>query len=515
VKLEMTLNRTNLNDKTSAAARPGRRTVVRGALFLAILAAINCLALYGLPAQIDLTRGGNFTLAPQTSNLLAALSSPIDVTILAPEIPKTVGERNFRSAALMFGELLETCRQVEPLVRVQDLDPASNEAARRLLRQYPDVTPPCVLLTFGSGTTGEHEILSARDLAEFRSTVGGRTAVEFCGEQALAAAVARLTSGRQQALFYVVTGHGELALDDVDPDSRRGLGALANRLRELDCRLELLDLDATPRVPADADLLIVAGTQQRWSTAATERFANYLRQGGKGLVLIDLIYDSQTRQPAFTGLEELLSEFGVEVANDRVITRGFTGSIDAASQALPASGGHSLIRSLSNIPLTLFECRSLRLSTGLRPQPTNVTPLLVSHPAPRAWAEGELNPQTAPEPGGANDIDGPVTMAVAVERRLADGAAPALVIVGDAEFAANRILTGPEGRANSGFLLASLNWLRGRRELLDDVPTRHHAGYRLSGTADDHRGLVWKSSLALWALIATAGVTVWTMRRIG
>jgi hypothetical protein len=106
-------------------------------------------------------------------------------------------------------------------------------------------------------------------------------------------------------------------------------------------------------------------------------------------------------------------------------------------------------------------------------------------------------------------------MAVAVERRLGDGAAPALVVVGDAEFAANRMLTGPEARANSGFLVASLNWLRGRRELLGDVPPRRHEGYRLTGTADDHRGLVWKSSLALWALLATAGVTVWTTRRIG
>jgi hypothetical protein len=484
-------------------------------MFLVVLAAINCLALYGLPAQIDLTRHGTFTLAPQTRNLLLSLASPLDVTLLTPENPKTVGDRNFQSAAIMFRELLGTCRQVQPLVRVRELDPGTNDTARQLLRQYPDVSPPCVLMTFGSGTAGGHEILSARDLADFRSTEGGRTVVEFCGEQALAAAVARLASGRKQARFYVVTGHGELAIDDDDPDSRLGLGTLARQLDGLDCRLEPLDLDAAPRVPADADLIIVAGGQQRWNPAAAERLANYLRRGGKALVLVDLNSDSQTHQAVPTGLESLLSEFGVEVGNDRIITRGFTGSIDAASQGLPASGGHPLVRSLSNVPLTLFECRSLKLSTGLRSQAANVTPILVSHPAPRAWAEGELNPQTAPEPGGANDTDGPVTMAVAVERRLADGAAPALVIVGDAEFAANRMLTGPEGRSTSGFLLASLNWLRGRRELLGDVPPRRHAGYRLSGTADDHRGLVWKSTLALWALIATAGVTVWTTRRIG
>jgi hypothetical protein len=504
----MTLDRINRNSKTRAAAR--------SAMFFAFLVAINCAAIYGLPAQIDLTRRGTFTLAPQTRNLLASVQAPLGVTLLAPEIPKTAGERNFRSAALMFRDLLDSCRQLQPLVQVQELDPEGNETARQLLRQFPDVVPPCVLLTFGSDAGAGHEILAARDLAEFRSADGGRGMVaEFFGEQALAAAVTRLTAGRKQALFYVVTGHGELVLEDADADSRRGLGALASLVRELDCQLQSLDLDATLRVPADADVVIVAGSQQRWSKEATDRFANYLRQGGKVLLLVDLNYDSQTGQPAPTGLEELLSEFGVEVGNDRVITRGFTGSIDAASQGLSASSEHPLVRSLPNVPLTLFECRSLRLSTGLHPQPTTVTPLLLSHPAPRAWAEGDLHSQTAPEPGGPNDTDGPVTMAVAVERRLGDGAAPALVVVGDAEFAANRMLTGPEARANSGFLVASLNWLRGRRELLGDVPPRRHEGYRLTGTADDHRGLVWKSSLALWALLATAGVTVWTTRRIG
>jgi len=512
----MTINRANSNCERPAAVRPSKRAILRGGLFLALLVAINGVVIYGLPAQIDLTRRGTFTLAPQTRNLLASVQTPLSVTLLAPEIPKTAGERNFRSAALMFRDLLESCRQLQPLVQVQELDPEGNETARELVRQFPDVVPPCVLLTFGSGAGAGHEILAARDLAEFRSADGGRGMVaEFFGEQALAAAIARLTSGQKQALFYVVTGHGELVLEDADADSRRGLGALASQLRELDCQLQSLDLDATPRVPADADVVIVAGSQQRWSTAAADRFVSYLRQGGKGLLLVDLNYNSQTGQPAPTGLEELLSEFGVEVGNDRIITRGFTGSIDAASQGLSASGEHPLVRSLPNVPLTLFECRSLRLSTGLRPQPTTVTPLLLSHPAPRAWAEGDLHSRTAPEPGGTNDTDGPVTMAVAVERRLGDGAAPSLVVVGDAEFAANRMLTGPEARANSGFLVASLNWLRGRRELLGDVPPRRHEGYRLAGTADDHRGLVWKSSLALWALLATAGVTVWTTRRIG
>jgi ABC-type uncharacterized transport system involved in gliding motility auxiliary subunit len=486
----------------------------RLAVFLAVVTAFNLACHYGLPAQIDLTRRGAFTLAPQTRNLLDSLQSPVEVILLATKTP-SVAERNFHNAAVMFRDLLETCRRRQPLVQVRELDPQESAAGRQLQQQFSDVAPPCVLITYGSASSQGHEILQARDLAEFRAGNDRRlAAVDFVGEQALAAALARLTAGRKQALVYVATGHGELALDDADPESRRGLGLLAERLRELDCALRALDLAVEPRVPHDASLVLLAGGEQAWQESETEKLGNYLRQGGKALILMDLNFDPLERRPAPSGLEALLSEFGVAVGNDRVITRGFTGQIDVASPALPAAGDHPLVRSLPQSPLTLFECRSLYQSTGPWQLPTKIVRLLESHPAPRAWAEGDFG-KGQPQPGGKNDADGPVPMAIAVERRGEGEAQPALVVVGDAEFVSNRVLSGPAGRVNSSFVLSSLNWLRGRRELLGDIPPRRQEGYRLAGTSDEQRGIVWKSSLILWSLIVTAGATVWTSRRRG
>lgn len=478
--------------------------------------AINLLCIYGLPDQIDLTRRGTFSLSPQTRNLLAALRTPVEVTVLTPKIPKSAIEHNFRNTAEMFRGLLENCQRIQPLLHMQELDPVESAAARQLQQQFPDLLPPCVLLTFGSDQARSHEVLYARDLAEFHSRdATGPAQAEFFGEQSLAAALARLTAGTKQALIFVTRGHGELALDDTDAESRHGMGLLAGMLRELNCELQPLDLSAVARVPYDASLVIIPGGEKSWSEAEAEKFGKYLRQGGKALVLVELTFDSRLNGPAPLGLEDLLSEFGVAVGNDRVVTRGFTGQIEAASLALPAGGDHALVRSLPQSPLTLFECRSLMSSAGVRQLSSRLVPLLVSHAAPRAWAEGDFGPQLTPQPGGANDSDGPVTMAVAVERRNEAGAAPALVVVGDSEFLSNRVLAGSAGRVNSNFVLSSINWLRGRRELLGDIPPRRNEGYRLSGSPDDLRGLVWKSSLALWALIATAGVTVWTTRRIG
>jgi ABC-type uncharacterized transport system involved in gliding motility auxiliary subunit len=481
--------------------------------FFGIFAAINAFCIYVLPSQIDLTWRGTFTLAPQTRNLLAALHGPVEITVLAPKVPKTALEHNFRHAAQMLRDLVENCRRIQPLLHMQELAPTESAQARQLQQQFPDLLPPCVLITLGSAG---HEVLYVRDLAEFHPGDASRPAqVEFFGEQSLAAALARLTGGTKQALIYVINGHGELALDDADAESRQGMGLLAGMLRELDCELKPLDLGAVARIPHDASLVIVAGGEKSWGEAEADKLGKYLRQAGKALVLVELNYDSRLKGPAPLGLEELLSEFGVAVGSDRVVTRGFTGQIEAASLALPAGGDHPLVRSLPQSPLTLFECRSLMSSAGVRQVSSSVVPLLVSHAAPRAWAEGDFGSRRPAQPGGANDSDGPVPMAVAVERRGEAGAEPALVVVGDAEFLSNRVLAGPAGRANSSFVLSCINWLRGRRELLGDIPPRRHEGYRLAGSPDDVRGLVWKSGLALWALIATAGITVWTTRRIG
>ena len=492
------------------------RAFVNSAAFVASLIAINTFCIYGLPGQIDLTQRGSFTLAPQTRNLLASLHTPVEITVFAPKVPKSALEHNFRNTAEMFRDLVENCRRIQPLVHLQELDPAESVQARQLQQQFPDLLPPCVLITFGPEQARSHEILYARDLAEFHSGDASRPAeAEFFGEQSLTAALARLTAGTKQALIYVAVGHGELALDDADPESHRGMGLLAGILRELDCELKSLDLSAVARVPYDTSLVIIPGGEKPWSEAETDKLGKYLRQGGKALVLVELTFDPRLNVPAPLGLEDLLSEFGVAVGNDRVVTRGFTGQIEAASLALPAGGDHPLVRSLPQSPLTLFECRSLLSSAGVRNISSHVVPLLVSHAAPRAWAEGDFDTQSTPQPGGANDSDGPVAMALAVERRSEAGAAPALVVVGDSEFLSNRVLAGSAGRVNSSFALSCINWLRGRRELLGDIPPRKHEGYRLSGSPDEIRGLVWKSSLALWALIATAGVTVWTTRRIG
>ena len=100
-------------------------------------------------------------------------------------------------------------------------------------------------------------------------------------------------------------------------------------------------------------------------------------------------------------------------------------------------------------------------------------------------------------------MPGPVSMAVAIENREDR---PLAVIVGDAEFAGNRVLNSPDGRSGYVFLQSALNWLRDRPDLLGDIPARHHEPYRLAGTSEQHRQLVWIPLMMLLAFTGTGGI---------
>lgn len=493
-----------------------RQTALSLAVLMSAVLIANGLTAALLPEQIDLTRKRLFTLAPQTTNLLAHLARPVEITLLMPHEPRTAADRGFAQTASLFRDMLDIYRSACPALVVRELDPVTSADARQLLQRYPDVAPPCVLIRVADETGAGHEVLQARDLAEISSAGPERPPViEFFGEQALTAALVRLTSGKKQTVVYVLSGHGELSLEDDEPQSRQGIGELARRWRELDIELRPLDLTTAARVPVDADVVLLAGGDQPFSEREIDALRRYWIHGGRGLVLSDLNYDSHQGKVVATGVERLLEEFGVSVGNDRVVMPGVTGQIEAAAQALPAVGSHPLVRSLSPAPIPLYECRSVRQLMGVDRTSLHSVPLLVSHPAPLAWAEGDLDSDQPAQPDGPQDLPGPVAMAIAVERRQGDLQEPVLVVVGDAEFVNNRTLSDPTGRSATSFSLACLNWLRGRKDLLGDIPPQRNDGYRLPGTAAEQRGLVWKSTLVLAALFLTAGGTVWVSRRSG
>lgn len=498
---------------------PNRRKLIITVACLLGLAGANVLAAWCLPEQWDWTRQGDFTLSLESRQLLQNLDQPVEITIfLAPKTARTHGDAHFEKARLLLDDLLERYRQASPLVTIRELDPSVSAEMQQFQQRFSDVSSTCVVITYGSGTSLRHEVLSPRELLENRTgTEHQAGSIKFLGEQAITAALKRLSAGRKQTVIYVLEGHGELSLSRSDPTAWQGLTRLAERLRELDCELRPLDLKIADGVPADAHLVLLAGPEQPFSTAEIQKFTAWLSSGGKAILLFDYALDPRTNTVVRLGWENLLDEYGLGLGDDRILTRVIGDRVETASLGRATSADHPLVRALPTTSINLFGCRTVRKTNSVRQRPVVLTALLATSKNPLVWAEGDtllLNPQ----PGGKTDLESPVAMAFAVERLVGGQGGkpePALVVIGDAEFVSNKSLADSSSESGFQLILSSINWLRGRHELLADIRPHVRSAYRLPGDAVAHRRLVWLPGLFFAATLVTAGTTVWFIRRQG
>jgi len=465
------------------------------------------LAVWG-PANVDLTHSHGLTLSPELQAQLRQLPEPVEVTVIAPTRARTVAEQTFQIAAGRMRDLVDRCRFENPRLSLRWLDPEVDMAARQLAAEVPQLVVPGVVVRTTAGSHVHCETLQLGQLATLATGPHQATLFDFLGEQALVGALQRLRGTRQAPLVCVLTGHGELSLDDDDETSLLGLGRFARVLRQQGCDVRPLDLAATGRVPSEARLVIVAGPQAAPAPLEAEALQTYWNLGGRGLVLLE-------QNPSPTGsrpLEELLAGFGVRVQDDRLVTTGYTGVVEFASPVLPARGEHRLQRLLPAVPLVVRDARSVRQQVGLDPLPYEFIPLWVSHPAPRAWGETDLaSPQAEYDP--AHDLPGPVSVACAVERRVGAQSEPLLAVLGDSELLSNRALSGDRGTATTAGVSTLVHWLVDREVAESAIPPQRLVPARVTSSPRELQRVVWGTALVLLAGCAVLGFTTWLQAR--
>jgi ABC-type transport system involved in multi-copper enzyme maturation permease subunit len=494
--------------------RSSQRRKLAGAIV-----AIMALALAGpvcLPRQIDLSLRRLNSLAPETRALLARVNAPVEVIILEPRMPRTTGERAFVQAAALVRKLVELCASQNALVRCRTRDPADGALAGLLPERAAGVAAPAVVIAIGQPGGWRSEVLSLDDLVAIVPLQSSAApAVEFRGEQLFAAALERLLDRRSSSVGYTLVGHAELDPEEHDQASPRGLGLLKASLASEGCDLRSLDLSAEPRVPADADFVLIAGPRVPLSAPIRQRLEEYLRHGGRALFLLDRVLDPLTREVAALGLNELLAEWGVRLGHDRVVGVNFAGVPDGQVAAVKAASDLALARSLPPMTLLLREACSVRVAPEERDPSVESLPLLMTDAAPRVWAETDLSTIEEPRFEAGKDLPGPICLAVAVQRRREETVEPVAIVLGNAEFASNAQLSGAGGHAALRFLSESLRWLRRKPASMADIPARQFPAFLQSATNLDLRGLAWKMGLIMLVVVVAAGAAVLTVRRAG
>ncbi len=277
-------------------ARYGGGSLLGTFLFIGVV-----LLIYGWVAGqglvLDMTLSQNFTLGPQTRDLLAALDRPVQITGFYSSA--SLAQRETDGVIFHLFEAESGGR-----VRVVYVDPVLQpEQADRFGVQGDGVA----VLTFVDPITGSPDLtrIEPIDLSDAQ-------------ERAVANALLRLLAAGQYRVYFT-TGHGEI---DPQDTSRQGLSGLYAHLPQSGIQTATLDLAQLGGggIPEDADAVIVAGAQRRFTQAEADAVAAYLDRGGNLFVAAEQPQPDATFYDADDPLRAYLeAHFGLRVLDAAVV----------------------------------------------------------------------------------------------------------------------------------------------------------------------------------------------------
>lgn len=428
--------------------------------------------------QADWTASGRNTLSEASVELLGRLPGAVTVTAYARETP--------------------------PLVRKH-----ITELVGRYQRHKPDIALAFV-----------NPDLEPQKVRELNITLDGEMVIEYRGrseqlrdvsENGLTNALQRLARGGERRLAFL-TGHGERsprAAQSFD------VSAWARQLESKGYRIEELNLVATPAVPADIAVLVIASPQVDLLPGEAAHLVEYLDRGGSLLWLTD-------PEHGVRGLQPLAQQLGVRFDKGTVVDPNVSqvgqmlfGTDDPRVALVARYPAHEITRS--------FELNTLfPLAGGLRAETAGAwraTTLLET--LSNTWLEsGKVSGKITYDEGA--DVPGPVTIGLALSRPLpgavgedagVDAAAGAAtqraVVIADGDFLSNGFL-GLGG--NLQLALNVVNWLSSDDALID-IPARTAPDLSLELSRTSTAVVGFGFLLLLPALLFGSGLFIWFRRR--
>ncbi len=447
---------------TGRAARYGSNVGISIVAFLGILVLLNFLG-DRHHRRLDLTEFRDFTLSPETMQILSDLTEPVKVTAFFVQGDPAQQELDDLLAEYMYHTDKITYEAVDPDVQ------------------------PFVAQQYGITSYGTIVFESG----------GRRQDTLTADEQEITGAILKVSRGSQKVVYFL-TGHGERDPGGYD---QSGYSEIRSALERDNYVVNTLNLAISSTVPVDASVVVVAAPSVPLLEQESEAISAYLEQGGKALIM---------QEPGQgPDLSEVLGPWGVEYDDDVVIDpeRGLFG-VDPLSPVVDSYPFSEITRDLPGVVLS-----TARSITSTAEQPEGLTALALVESSDGSWGETDfeaLGRQHAGYDPGA-DRAGPLSMAMSVEAQ-GEGEATVgtrLVVFGDSDFAGNASLT---LGGNSDLFLNSVNWLAEEEELISIRP-KPPVSRVLVLSPGQARFLQYSSVIFLPVAVLLVGAVVWWRRR--
>ncbi len=463
-------------------ARHGSLAAASVLVVLGILIAINYLSTK-YNKRWDLTAARQFSLSDQSKKVLQDLKQPVRIRVFArsDDFPR-------------FRDRLDEYTYNSKQVTTEYIDP---EKRPGVAQQYGVTALGTVVFDYQ-----------------------GRTEkVTSDAEQELTNGMIKVIQGRQPKVYFT-QGHGE---KDTASADRSGFNGINGALASDNFVVDKVVLAQVTDVPADADVLVIAGPKTDFLGPEIDLLKTYLGRGGKLFVMLDPVLKPDQPQP--TGLQALLKDWGIDAANDIVLDVSGMGRLIGTDESVPVAASypaHPITQDFALLTAYPLARSMSPVEGGVNGR--NAQKLIET--GPRSWGESDLKSLSGGQPAKMDGTDkpGPVSLGAAVSGPATNAPAPKeppkpgetpkqvearIVAIGDSDFASNAAL-GVQG--NRDLFLNAVNWLA-QQENLISIRAKDPEDRRITLTADQERRIFYLTVLIVPGLILLAGVQTWWRRR--
>jgi len=439
----------------------------------------------------DWTSSKIYSLSDKTKNVLKGIKDDVRVVVLmTPSTPLFTETK----------ELLSRYEAISPKLKVEFIDPDRDPLRTKQLAQEFGVSAANTVVF---AAVDRKKYVTSDQLADYDYSgmqMGQPPKLKgFKGEEQFTSAILGVVSPKVPKIYFV-TGHGE-----HDPDSVAEDGM--SQLRELLKRDNLEVAKATllsGSVPADCDLLVIAGPKTPLTDVEKSTLSGYLEKGGRALVLLDPVLAKQQRA---SGLEEFLKAYGVLVNDDLVIDPARKlPFFDLSAVYVSDFRSHPAVDGLQGLAVLLPVARSV--TTVSAPGATSTILLTTSD---KGWGETNLDRLvgTGQAEKDAKDTPGPVPLGVAAQSEKDKDKGWRLATFGNSAFATNAQIA---NAGNVNLALNAVNWLAKQEQALG-IAARSPEQVQLFLSAAQMRNVFLIALVGLPVLAIALGVTVWWRRR--
>jgi ABC-type uncharacterized transport system involved in gliding motility auxiliary subunit len=461
---------------------------------LAIIGMVNYISHNFFFLRSFLSTQARVQLSPQTIGLLKTVTNQVHVTLYYDR-----GDELFSTVNSLLSEYSKTNPKIS--VDVVDYTSSPAEAQRIKVKYKLDAPTDKNLVIFDCAdrvkmVNGDafmdyttERVPNKKEL-EFR-----KKPVAFKGEMLCSTLLMAVLNPVPQRAYYL-TGHGEHALSDGKEQTGYLKFATVIALQNY-VSLDPLSLLGTNVVPADCNVLIIAGPSKALAPEEVAKIERYLTEGGRLLALLGV-----TSVDKEVGLEKLLAKWGVNVSSHLI--KDDQNSLRGQDVVVKSFSKHEVVNALQESSIHLI-------------LPREISRIETSTTAADAPSVDELA-FTGPDSTFADATNSPAKprpVAVAVEQGAVKGVANGrgttrIVVIGDSIFLGNQMI---DSAANRDFENYALNWLLNRQELLQGLGPRPVSEFKIIMTRSQLKSayIILLGGLPGAALLI--GTLVWLRRR--